>query len=73
MPLTTIKPANELQIGDVIVWNLGYTSTVTAINACTRTQIVARLEYYSSTPVSSGTTVSTWTFSKTDLVAVKGL
>jgi hypothetical protein len=70
---TAIKPASKLQIGDVIMWDYGYTSTVTAINACTKTQIVARLEYYSSTPVSSGTTVSTWTFSKTDLVTVKGL
>lgn len=71
--LTIIKPAGELQIGDVIVFDYGYTSTVTAVNACAKTQIVARLEYYSSTPISTGTSVTTWTFNKTDIVAVKGL
>ncbi len=70
---TTIKPASELQIGDVIMWDNGYTSTVTMINACARTQIVARLEYYSSTPISTGTSITTWTFNKADFVAVKGL
>lgn len=59
--------AAELQIGDVMVWNFGYTSTVVDITPRGKTQITIieqsndmdRKQY-------------TRTFSKTRLVAVKG-
>ena len=60
------KPAGELQVGDVIMWNYGYTSTVAAVTARGTTQIVVRTQRDND---------STYTrmMSKTRLVAVKGL
>ena len=60
------KPAGELQVGDVLRWNFGYTSTVTSITPRGKTQIIVgcsdtRDGYHART------------MSKTRLVAVKGL
>jgi hypothetical protein len=60
------KPAGELQVGDVLRWNYGYTSTVTSIVPRGKTQIIVGCcdvwnGYYARI------------MSKTRLVAVKGL
>jgi hypothetical protein len=56
--------ASELKVGDVIVWNYGYTSTVAAISPRGITQIKVSME--------EGMPRQVRTFNKTRLVAVKG-
>ena len=60
------KPAGELQVGDVMMWNFSYTSTVVDITPRGKTQIVVHTQRDND---------STYTrvMSKTRLVAVKGL
>jgi len=60
------KPAGELQVGDVIRWNFGYTSTVTMIVPRGKTMITVHTQRDND---------STYTrvMNKTRLVAVKGL
>jgi hypothetical protein len=60
------KPAGELLLGDVIMWNFGYTSKVVDITTRGTTQIVVHTQRDND---------STYTrvMNKTRLVAVKGL
>ena len=60
------KPAGELLIGDVMIWNFGYTSKVVDIVMRGKTQVVVHTQRDND---------STYTrvMSKTRLVAVKGL
>lgn len=60
------KPAGELLIGDVMIWNFGYTSKVVDITTRGTTQIVVHTQRDND---------STYTrvMNKTRLVAVKGL
>lgn len=67
------KPASELQVGDVTVWDFGYTSTVTKIRPRSKTQIVVSLSSEIKQLTCTATVTSSRTLDKTSLVAVKGL
>jgi hypothetical protein len=63
--LAPAKPAGELQIGDITVWNYGYKYTVTAIEPKAKTQVIVTL-----VDVNTG---KEWdrVMSRTRLVAIK--
>ena len=67
------KPAGELQVGDITLWNFGYTSTVTKIQPRGKTQIIVHLATEIKQLTCTTVTTSSRLMSKTRLVAVKGL
>ena len=42
------KPAGDLQIGDVVVWNYGYKSTVVSITPRGKTQVTVEFHSHNS-------------------------
>ena len=63
--LAPAKPAGDLQIGDVVVWNYGYKSTVVSITPRGKTQINVELHSHNSD------TCSTRVMGRTTLIAMK--
>ena len=62
------KPAGELQVGDVMGWNYGYTSTVSAILSQTVSTITVEETY--QTPIYEKEERATRKFKKNRVVAI---